>query len=68
MAEARGDFQLSSPQRMSAADPTPPDAPQSEAQEFYSIEMAAEITSTPRHLIAVYCPVSRSLTLLQPLP
>jgi DNA-binding transcriptional MerR regulator len=40
---------------MSAADPTPPDAPQSEAQEFYSIEVAAEITRTPRHLIAVYC-------------
>jgi DNA-binding transcriptional MerR regulator len=40
---------------MSAVDPTPPDAPHSEAQEFYSIEMAAEITSTPRHLIAVYC-------------
>jgi DNA-binding transcriptional MerR regulator len=55
VAEARGDFQLSSPQRMSAADSTPPDASQPEPQEFYSIEMVAEITHTPRHLIAVYC-------------
>ena len=55
MAKARGDFQLSSPRHVSAADSTPPDASQPEAQGFYSIEVAAEITSTPRHLIAVYC-------------
>jgi DNA-binding transcriptional MerR regulator len=40
---------------MNAADSTPPEASPPESHEVYSIEMVAEITHTPRHLIAVYC-------------
>lgn len=40
---------------MSVVDPNPSEASPPQSQGAYSIEIAAEITNTPRHLIAVYC-------------